>query len=83
MKTICELLAPRLRSVVNVRRFSALLLFEPRLVNRDLAALQRCHLGGIFIDANDVVAVLGEAGARNQSDIPSPDDGDLHATPNA
>ena len=53
-------------------------LFEARLVDRNPAALQRPDLGRVLVDADDVVAVLGEARARDQSDIPGSDDRDFH-----
>ena len=36
-------------------------------------------LGRVLVDADDVVAVLGEAGAGDQPDIAGPDNRDLHA----
>jgi hypothetical protein len=66
-------LTPSARSVVNCKRPAATLLatrsIEARLVNRHFAAQQRVDLGLVLVDADDVVAEIGEAGARNQADI--------------
>ena len=53
-------------------------LFEARLVDRDLAALQQPDLGRILVDADDLVPVLGQAGAGDQSDVSGPDDRNFH-----
>ena len=44
-------------------------LLEPRLVDRDLALLQALDLGGVDVDAQHVVAGIGEAGARDEADV--------------
>jgi hypothetical protein len=51
---------------------------ETRLVDRHPAGVERLDLGGVIVDADDVVAALGEASARDQPDVPGPDDGDFH-----
>ena len=53
-------------------------LLEARLVDRHLAAPQRRDLAGVDVDADDVVAALGEAGAGHQTDVPGADDAQLH-----
>ncbi len=55
---------------------------EPGLVDRDLAALQQAHLDRVLVDADDVVAVLGQAGPGHQSDIPAANHRYLHSPPN-
>jgi hypothetical protein len=52
-------------------------LLEPRLVDRDLARQQRVDLARVVVDAVDGVAVLRQANAHHQADIPRPDDADL------
>ena len=49
-------------------------LVQARLVDRDLAAEERVHLGLVVVDADDAVAVLGEAGAHDQTDVTGPHD---------
>ena len=56
-------------------------LLEAGLVDRHLARPQRPDLRGILVDADHVVAALGEACARNQPDIPSPYNCNPHSTP--
>ena len=51
---------------------------EARLVDRHLAALQRLDLGRVLIDADDVVAEIGKAGARNEADIARADHCNAH-----
>ena len=53
-------------------------LVEAGLVDRDLALAQARDLAGILVDADHVVAELGEAGAGHQADIARPDHGDTH-----
>src|SRR5471030_3525680 len=53
-------------------------LIEAGLVDRDLALLQAGDLVGILVDADDVVAELGKARARNQADIAGADHRDAH-----
>ena len=48
---------------------------------RRSAACRRCSvsiLRGVLVDADDVVAALGEAGAGDQPDVAGADDGDFH-----
>ena len=82
MKMICELRTPfgqvggegqPLLGAVAAHQ-----LLEPGLVDRDPAALQRADLGRVLVDADDVVPVFGEAGARHQPDVPRSDDRDFH-----
>ncbi len=42
---------------------------EARLVDRDLAGLQARDLGRVDVDAEHLVACLGEAGAGDQADV--------------
>ena len=44
-------------------------LFKPRLVDGDLAGIQGGDLGLVNIDADDVIAGLGDAGARHQAHV--------------
>ena len=53
-------------------------LVEARLVDRDLAALQRRDLAGVLVDAGDVVAEIGKAGAGHKADIAGADHCDAH-----
>ena len=53
-------------------------LVEARLVDRHHAPLEPVDLRGVDVAADDVVAHVGEAGARDQPDVPSTDDADLH-----
>ena len=70
------------RSVVKRRRSSATLRgtssFEARLVDRDLAPAQRVDLVRVDVDADDGVAVLGEARPDHEADVARPDDSDVH-----
>ena len=52
---------------------------ETRLVDGDLARLQACHLAGVDIDADDMIAGLGKAGARDQADVTRTEDCNFHA----
>jgi hypothetical protein len=74
MKMICECLTALSSAVVKVRRFSV----RFRLVNGDLAALERFDFGGVLVHAHHLVAIFGEAGACHESDVTCPDDGDFH-----
>ena len=47
---------------------------EPGLVDRDVALLQPRDLAGVDVDADDVVAGLGEAGAGDQADVTRTED---------
>jgi hypothetical protein len=51
---------------------------EAGFVDRHLALAQAGDLGGFLVDADDVMAELGEAGAGHQPDIARPDHGDAH-----
>src|SRR5262249_49658527 len=51
---------------------------EPLLVNWRLAAVDAVYLLAVDVDADDVVADLGETGARDQADVAGSDDADLH-----
>ena len=51
---------------------------QPRLVDRDLAAVEGVDLLLVDVDAGHVVAALGEAGAGDQADVTGADHGDLH-----
>ena len=53
---------------------------QARLVDRDLALLQALDLRLVDVDADDVVAALGEAGAGDQADVSGADDGDFHGS---
>jgi hypothetical protein len=46
---------------------------EPGLVDGDLAGLERFHFARIVIDANNVVADIGKAGARDEANITGTD----------
>ncbi len=43
--------------------------FETGFVNGDFARLEGVHFALVVIDANDVVAHFGEAGAGDETDI--------------
>ena len=49
-------------------------LLEARLVNRHLALPKRFDFARVVIDADHVVADVGEAGAGDQTDITGTDD---------
>jgi hypothetical protein len=58
---------------------------QARLVDRDLAVLEALDLGGVDVDAPDLVAELGKAGRRDETDVAGADDADgfalgAHAT---
>ena len=44
-------------------------LVEARLVDRDLAGVQARDLGGIDVDADDVIAGIRQAGAGHEPDV--------------
>jgi hypothetical protein len=52
--------------------------FEPRLVNGDLTALEHVHFALVVVDADDVVADFGEAGAGDESDVSRTDNAEIH-----
>jgi hypothetical protein len=64
MKRTSEDLTAASRSVVNV--------------DRDPSGLERVDLRDVLVDADDVVAGLGEARPRDESHVAGTDDGDLH-----
>ncbi len=51
---------------------------EPGLVDGHLALVQALDLAGVDIDADDVIARLGEAGARDEAHVAGAEDGDSH-----
>ncbi len=55
---------------------------EARLVDRHLAALKRRDLGGVLVDADDVMAEIGKAGPRNEADVAGADHCDAHEVRN-
>ena len=52
--------------------------FQARLVDGHAPATQHPHLGLELVHANHVVARLGQARSDDQTDIPGPDNGNLH-----
>jgi len=53
-------------------------LLEPGLVDGDAPGFEDVDLAPVQIEAEDVVADVGEAGARDQAHVAGTDDGDLH-----
>ena len=53
-------------------------LVEAGLVDRRLAALEHLDLALVDVDAQDVVADLGEARAGDQADVAGTEDGETH-----
>jgi hypothetical protein len=53
-------------------------LVEAGLVDGDLAAVEGVDLGDVDVDADHVVAEVGEAGAGDEADVARSDDCDLH-----
>jgi hypothetical protein len=53
-------------------------LLEARLVDGNAPALQQPDLGGVLVDADDVVSVLGQTGAGDKADIAGANDCDFH-----
>ena len=51
---------------------------QARLVDRNLAAVERVDLRLVDIDAGDVVAAVGEAGAGDQADVAGANDCNFH-----
>ena len=51
---------------------------ESRLVDRHFAALEPCNLLRIDIHADDVITRVGQAGARNQTDVAGAEDRHAH-----
>src|SRR5262249_41332713 len=56
-------------------------LLEARLVDGDAALLEHRDLGLVDVDAEDVVAALGEARPGHQTDVAGPDDTQFHRIP--
>src|SRR5262249_56107291 len=56
-------------------------LFEPGLVDRNLAALELVDLLRIDVGAHDLHAELGEARAGDEADVASTDHSDVHERP--
>ena len=54
-------------------------LIEARLVDGDFPGTEAGDLLLVDVDADDVVAGVGEAGAGDQADVPSTHHGDTHA----
>ena len=54
--------------------------FEAGLVDRDDAMVQSLDLGGIDVHAHNIMADLGQAGARDQPDIAGTKNRDAHGT---
>ena len=51
---------------------------QPGLEDRDFAAPQGCDLAGVLVDAGDLVAEIGKAGAGNQPHIARANHGNAH-----
>jgi hypothetical protein len=51
---------------------------QTRLVNRQAAFAQHGDLGGVDVEAEDLVAEVGQAGGRHESHIARPNDSDFH-----
>ena len=51
---------------------------QPGLVDRDAAGLEQLDLGLVHVQAQHVVAEVGQAGAGHEADIAGSDDGDFH-----
>src|SRR5688572_7036563 len=51
---------------------------EPRLEDRDFAAVQARDLALVDVETEHVVAGVREAGAGDETDIAGADDGDVH-----
>src|SRR5258708_3317030 len=58
-------------------------LLQARLEDRDLAIPQHADLALVHVEAQHVVADVGEAGAGDEPDISGADDAHLHAAPPA
>ncbi len=56
-------------------------LAQPGLEDRNLAAVERCDLGGILVDADHVMAEIGETGAGNKPNIAGADHRHMHGYP--
>src|SRR5206468_1465888 len=53
-------------------------LLEARLVDRDLAGIERVNLAGLLVDAGDLMTKIGNASPRNEADIARPDHRNPH-----
>src|SRR5262249_60420700 len=53
-------------------------LLQAGLVDRHLPAPQHLHLVGVLVDADDVVAEVGEDGAGDEPDVSGSDHRDVH-----
>jgi hypothetical protein len=49
------------------------------LEDRNLTAVERRDLGGVLIDAGDVMTEIGETGPRHEADIAGADHGHAHS----
>jgi hypothetical protein len=49
-------------------------------VNRDFTCLQATYLGDINIQTDNKIADIGQTGTGYKSDIPGPNNGNLHFT---
>ena len=63
-------------AALGVRLYEAL---EARLPDRHLAVVEAVDLGFVLVDAADLMAEVGKAGARNEPDITSADHRDTHS----
>ena len=53
-------------------------LLEARLVDRDLAGIERVNLAGLLVDAGDLMTKICNAGPGNEADIARPDHRNSH-----
>src|SRR5690606_5324478 len=53
-------------------------LFEPRLIDGNPAALERPDLGGVLVDTDDVIPVLSKTGPDDEADIAGANHRNLH-----
>jgi hypothetical protein len=56
-------------------------IFQARLVNRDLPALEAINLSLVVVDAGDIVADIGEASTGDETDISRTNDRNIHSAP--
>ena len=54
---------------------------EARFIDRDFVALQGGDLGGIHVDASDVMTEIRKARARDEADVTRPDHCNPHTHP--
>ena len=52
---------------------------EPGLVNGDLAAIQTLDLACVDVDTNDMIARIGQAGARDEAHVAGAENGYTHS----